>query len=253
MKAPASILITGASSGIGAALARAYAAPGVRLALGGRDGERLEAVAAHCRVLGARVYVRALEVRDRAAMADWIREADDAEPLDLIVANAGISRGLDSVEALDARVRETFAVNVEGVFNTLHPGIERMCARGRGQLAIVSSLAGFRGFPGAVAYSASKAAVKAYGEGLRGWLRPKGVEVCVVCPGFVVSRLTARNRFPMPFLMDAEHAAGKIRHGLARNRGRIAFPWPMYLLAWLIAALPDALLDRLLAKLPEKE
>jgi short-subunit dehydrogenase len=106
--------------------------------------------------------------------------------------------------------------------------------------------------PGAPAYTASKAAVRAYGEGLRGWAARHGVEVSVICPGFVVSRITETNHFPMPFLMPAERAAEIIRRGLERGRGRIAFPWPMYAAAWLLAALPDALVHRLTARMPSK-
>ena len=116
----------------------------------------------------------------------------------------------------------------------------------------MSSLAGFRGFPGAAAYCASKAAIKVYGEGLRGWLRPKGVEVSVICPGFINSRMTARNTYTMPFLMEAESAARIIKRSLARHQGRIAFPLPMHAAMWLIAALPPALTDRLLRRSPTK-
>ena len=253
MKEPRSILITGASSGIGEALALAYAAPGMSLALSGRDRDRLDAVALRCRELGAVVEAKTVDVVDEQAMARWIGAVDERAPLDLVIANAGVSRGLKSAGEIHDHVREIFAVNVEGVFNTLHPAIPRMRARGQGQLAIMSSFAGFRGLPGAAAYCASKAAVKVYGEGLRGWLQPKGVEVSVVCPGFVRSRLTARNKFAMPFLMDAERAARIIKRGLRRNKGLIAFPLPMHAFAWLLAALPATLLDPLLRRLPAKK
>ena len=252
MRDPTSILITGGSSGIGAALAREYAGPGTRLALCGRDGARLEAVAADCRARGAEVAARQLDVRDRALVAEWLAEMDGARALDLVVANAGIGLGTPGPEAVDRVVRETFAVNVEGVFNTVNPVLEAMAGRGRGQLAVISSLAGFRGMASAPAYCASKAAVRAYGEAMRGWAARYGVEVSVVCPGFVRSRMTATNQFPMPFLMDAAKAARIIRKGLARNRGRIAFPLPMYMVIWLLFALPDWLVDRLTRGLPEK-
>jgi short-subunit dehydrogenase len=127
-----------------------------------------------------------------------------------------------------------------------------MLPRRRGQLAIVSSVAGFRGLPGAIAYAASKAAVKSYGEGLRGRLAREGIEVNVICPGYIRSRMTARNKFPMPFLMDAERAARLIRRGLKQNRGRIAFPWPTYAAMRVFAALPEWLVDRLSRRIPEK-
>jgi short-subunit dehydrogenase len=127
-----------------------------------------------------------------------------------------------------------------------------MVRRGHGQIAIMSSLASFVGFPGAPAYCASKAAVRVWGEGLRGELAPHGVAVCVICPGFVVSRMTAANDFPMPLLMPVERAARIIVHGLARNRARIAFPWPMYAGVRLLAALPPGLAERLLRHAPRK-
>ena len=128
-----------------------------------------------------------------------------------------------------------------------------MLPRGAGQIAIVSSLASFRGFPGAPAYSASKAAVRVWGEALRARHREDGIAVSVICPGFVVSRMTDRNLFPMPLLMTADRAARIIRRGLARNRGRIAFPWPTYFVSWLLGVLPPFLGDRLLKDAPRKE
>jgi short-subunit dehydrogenase len=253
MRDPKTILITGASSGIGEALAEAYAGPGVTLVLTGRDRERLDAVAARCMERGAEVRAATVDVADRAAMADWLALVDQATPVDLCIANAGISGGTGGRGESEEQARRILAVNVDGVLNTIHPLIGPMTARGRGQLALVSSLAGFRGYPGAPAYCASKAAVRSYGESLRLDLRPVGIEVSVICPGFVKSRITDRNRFPMPFLMDADRAASIIKRGLERNRGRIAFPLPTYLMAWLVAVLPSALADALLAHTPAKE
>lgn len=246
------VLITGASSGIGAALARACAAPGCRLSLGGRDSARLDAVAAECRSRGAEVAAARIDVTDAAAMAAWLAEADAAQSLDLVVANAGISAGTgDGAESAD-QTRRIFAVNLDGVMNTVLPAIDPMRARRRGQIAIVSSVAGFRGFPSAPAYCASKAAVRTWGEGLRGWLAADGVKVSVVLPGFVDTPMTQVNSFRMPFLMTADRAAQRILRGLERDRGRIAFPWPTAFAAWLVGALPDALADRLTRGLPGK-
>jgi short-subunit dehydrogenase len=136
--------------------------------------------------------------------------------------------------------------------NTVLPSLPGLRARRRGQIAIVSSLAGFRGLPGAPSYSASKAAVRVWGEALRGHLAPEGISVSVVCPGFVRSRMTAVNRFPMPFLMDAAPAAARIKRGLARNKARIAFPWQLTGFVWLLTALPPGLTDRFLRRLPQK-
>jgi short-subunit dehydrogenase len=253
MRFPRSILITGASSGIGEALAAEYAAPGVTLALGGRNADRLDRIAAACRDKGAAVTARALDVTDADAIAAWIAASDDASPLDLVIANAGVAGGPSGVGEGDAAVCRLLAVNVDGVVNTVLPALARMRGRGRGQIAVMSSLAAFRGFPGAPAYSASKAAVRAWGEALRGRHARDGVAINVVCPGFIISRMTANNPFPMPLLMPADRAARIIRRGLARNRGRIAFPLRLYALSWLSGALPDRLVDPVMRRLPRKE
>jgi short-subunit dehydrogenase len=247
------ILITGASSGIGAALARAYAGKGLLLALGGRDAGRLEAIAGHCRLAGAEVVSGTIDVTDRRAMADWIAAVEALAPLGLVIANAGISGGGGEARADMDQTRRMFSVNVEGMLNTVEPALAPMLARRRGQIALMSSLAGFRGMPSAPAYCASKAAVRIYGEALRARLRGSGVSVSVVCPGFVRTPLTARNPFPMPQLMEPERAAARIRAGLERKRPQIAFPWPSFLAVRLLAALPAGLADRWLARLPAKE
>lgn len=242
---PRSLLITGASSGIGEALAKRYATPGVALALTGRDGERLAAVAASCRAKGAAVDSAILDVTDCEGLRAWIWRMDDRAPLDLVVANAGISAGMGRAREDESATRRVLAVNVDGVLNTVFPVLPRLAARRRGQIALVSSLAAFRGLPTAPAYSASKAAVKSLGEAWRLQLAPDGVRVSVVCPGFVTTRMTAKNKFAMPFLMSAERAAEIIARGLARDQGRIAFPWPTASVSWLMGALPWRLGDAL--------
>ncbi|HEY5598922.1 MAG TPA: SDR family NAD(P)-dependent oxidoreductase [Kiloniellales bacterium] len=250
---PRSIVITGGSSGLGAALARAYAAPGVRLALTGRDAGRLAAVAKDCAARGADIHMDAIDVLERERLAAWIGACDAAAPLDLLIANAGISAGTGGTGEDGAQARRIMAVNVDGVLNSILPVLPSMRARRRGQIAIMSSLAAFRGFPGAPAYCASKAAVRVWGEALRGHVAGDGIAVSVICPGYVKTPMTAVNRFPMPMLMDSDRAARLIRRGLARNRARIAFPWPMYALVRLIAALPPGFIDPLLRTLPEKD
>lgn len=250
---PHHVLITGASSGIGAALARRYAAPDRRLTLTGRNIERLQAVADACRAEGAEAAVEAVDVTDREAVAVLIAEADAARPLDLVVANAGISAGTGAAgDEPPEQARRIFATNLDGVLNTVEPAVPRMVARGRGQIALMASLAAFRGFPGAPAYCASKAAVRVYGEALRGHLAERGVGVSVICPGYVESPMTAVNDFPMPMLMPADKAAAVVARGLAKNRGRIAFPFPLYAAVWLLATLPTALTDPLLRRMPKK-
>ena len=252
MQQPRAILITGASSGIGEALALAYAAPGIFLALLGRDEIRLSAVAEACRKRGAEVSICAGDVTHGAGLAAFIETVDQQHPLDLVIANAGLSAGAGGNSESAAQVRRVLSVNVDGVLNTVLPVLPRMAARGRGQIALMSSLAGFRGFPGSPTYCASKAMVRVWGEALRPELAPSGIEVSVICPGYVTTRMTAANTFPMPFLMSAERAAAIIRNGLARNKARIAFPWRLYALVRLIAALPPGLIDPLLARLPRK-
>ena len=249
---PKTIMITGASSGIGAALALAYAMPGVRLYLTGRNADRLADIRAACVAKGATVGTAVLDVTDASGMEAWVMAQDAATPIDLVVANAGVSGGTAGAGESGAQIRRLFAVNLDGVLNTVLPLVPAMQARGRGQIALVSSLAGFRGYTGAPAYCGSKAAVRVFGEGLRGQLKPSGVGVSVVCPGYVRSRMTATNTFRMPFLMDADRAARIIRRGLARNRARIAFPWPTFALAWLMAALPVSWVDPLIERLPRK-
>jgi short-subunit dehydrogenase len=249
---PRSILLTGASSGIGRALAIASAAPGVTLALSGRDPARLAMVADDCRAKGAVVEVRSVDVTDREAMAAWIAQAEERAPLDLVIANAGISAGTGGGGETGDQTRRIFAVNVDGVINTVLPALPAMRARRRGQVAIMSSLAGFVGFGGAPAYCASKAAVRVWGEALGGWLAAEGIAVSVICPGFVDSPMTAVNTFPMPLKMDADRAASIILRGLAGQRPRIAFPWPMLAMVRLIAALPSGLQAMVSRRMPKK-
>jgi len=246
------VLITGASSGLGEALALHYAEHSATLFLSGRDAARLEAVASACRAKGGRVHTRVLDVTDRDGMAGWIAECDTLRALDLVIANAGISAGTGTGGEAEDQTRQLFDVNVTGVVNTVWPAIAAMRPRKRGQIALMASLASFRGMPGAPGYCASKAAVRVWGEGLRGWLAADGIGVSVICPGFVESRMTAANDFTMPFLMDAPKAARIMAEGLARNRGRIAFPWPMLAASWLVGALPDALADWIGRKMPAK-
>jgi short-subunit dehydrogenase len=247
MKKFSSIVITGASSGIGEALALDYAGPGTALALTGRDASRLEAVAAACRAKGASVVADAIDVVDRDKLGAWLAAFDDAYPVDLLIANAGISidNGNSSLDDF-ARIHRTFEVNVGGVLNTVEPLLPRMITRGGGQIAVMSSLAGFFGLPYSASYNASKAAVRVWGESIRCVLKKNAIGVSVICPGFVVSRMTANAPFRMPFLMTAEQASAVIRHGLARNRARIAFPLGIKAAVWFGQVLPGAWTARLL-------
>lgn len=251
---PRAILISGASSGLGAAVAEAYSDPGVTLFLGGRDRNRLETVAATCRAAGAAVHTEIVDVTDIEAMRRWVVGSDANRPLDLVIANAGISGGTSGLSGAEPeeQVRRLFDVNLGGVMNTVLPIIPTLSERGHGQIAMVASLAGYRGIPGAPAYCASKAAVKVFGEGLTGTLHGLGVGVSVICPGYVRTPMTDANAFPMPFLMEAERAARIIKRGLAKRKARIAFPWPMATAVWLLQALSPGLIEPVLRRLPKK-
>lgn len=225
-RAPASILITGASSGLGGALAQRYAAPGVHLALTGRNQPRLDAIAAACRASGATVQAATLSVTDPAAVSTFVLATDDAAPLDLVVAAAGISGGPQTGEITEGLPSATsqVATNLLGVMHVMEPILPRLLARGHGHVAMVSSVAGYRGLPYSPAYSASKAGVRAYGEGLRAALRPHGVACSVIVPGFFDSPMTDRFIGDKPFLMSLDRAAAIVHAGLLRQKARIVFP-----------------------------
>ena len=241
------IVLTGASGGVGAALARRLAAPGVAMLLTGRDEARLDAAAGAARAGGAAVETARLDVTDREALAAALIAFDAAAPVDLLIANAGVSAGLGpgrAPERPDA-ARRVWAVNYGGVVNTVEPLLPAFLARGRGSLALMSSMAARRPLPDMPSYSASKAAVRAYGESLRGWLGPRGIAVTVLCPGFVTSPMSARHRGFKPFEIDADRAADIMARGIARRAAFVTFPWPLALLCWLDRRLPPKLADRL--------
>ncbi|MBY0335799.1 MAG: SDR family NAD(P)-dependent oxidoreductase [Acetobacteraceae bacterium] len=249
------VLITGASSGLGAALARECAGPGVALHLSGRDEARLAAVADACRGRGAEVAARVLDVRDADAMADWIAGAG---ALDLAIANAGVSAGTGDAWEPPEQSRRLFEINVTGVLNTALPAITAMAAQPagpdgvRGRVAVIASIAAFVAAPGAPAYCATKSAVQRWAEAMDATERHRGVRLHAVCPGYVRTPMTARNAFPMPFLMDAEDAARRTLAGIAAGRVRVVYPWPLYAAARVVGALPPAWRAALFARLPAK-
>ena len=247
------ILITGASSGIGEALTLEYASPDTRLSLSGRNAARLKEVAEKARAKGSLVEEKVIDVIDRVAMTKWLLELDNADKIDLIIANAGISTGSNDSDNWEETTRDIFAINLAGTLNTILPLIPKMRQRHQGQIALMSSLAGFRGMPSSPAYSASKVAVKAYGEALRMRYGPDGLKVNIICPGFVESRITDKNDFKMPFLMKGDKAAKIIRTGLEKNKATITFPWPMALIARTIGILPLWLVELIFKKVPTKE
>lgn len=239
------IILTGASGGIGMALAERLASRGRRLLLIGRRGGDLEALAGRCRARGAEVEIGVIDVRERAALGRLILDFDDRFPVDLVLANAGVSAGLapgrqPEAEGESRRVLDT---NYGGMLNTVEPLLPRLIARGAGCIALTSSVAALRPQPDLPSYSATKMAVRGYGVALRGWLREFGVSVTVIFPGFVTSPMSARHHGAKPFEISAERAADIIVRGLERGASIIAFPLPLAILAMLGMLIPPVIAD----------
>jgi short-subunit dehydrogenase len=229
MTVPRTVLITGASNGIGAALAERYAAPGVALALTGRNAVRLAAVAARCSSKGAKCYLQTLDVRDSAALLTWIATIDAATPIDLAIINAGLAATRASLE-MGERSEDMLAqidTNLGGNLLAAQAIGALMFQRKRGHLALVSSLNGLFPVAEAPTYSATKAAILAYTEAIRDWLEPAGICVTAICPGFVRTGIAERYTGPRPFEISSQQAARKIAAGLGRRRRMISFPLPL--------------------------
>ncbi len=247
--------ITGASSGIGQALATRFHRAGYRLALVARRDDEVRRWAAGQRLDPASVAVYAADVRDIAAITGAGRRCIDEHGLpDIVIANAGISVGVDTAELGDLEVmRATFETNLLGMAATFQPFIAPMRERGRGTLVGVASVAGIRGLPGHGAYCSSKAAAISYCESLRGELRSSGVKVVTLVPGYVDTPLTRGNRYTMPFLMRAADFADRARAAIEAGDSYRVIPWQMGIVAALLRGLPDPLFDRLLAHRPRKK
>lgn len=244
------VLLTGASSGMGQDLALLLAGFGAKLVLVARRAQKLEALAAECTAVGAEVLVCAGDVSDRARMAAVAAEAQDRFGfVDIAIANAGVG-GLNPAPRFDLEIHErTFAINVMGTANTLAPFIRPMVEAGRGQLVGISSLAAFRGLPNAASYASSKAAQARMLESWRVDLRPKGVAVSCIHPGFIVSPMTDHDQFQMPFMVPTRRSSILIARAIAKRRSVYLYPWPMRLLTLLNRLLPNWLFDRLIPRL----
>ena len=245
------VFITGASSGIGMALAREFSDEDVVLGLISRRIEQLDNLAND---LATDVYVYAADVGDSLAMKSAAEAFIQSVGVpDLVIANAGVSSGTLTSDAKDQVVFEQIMrTNVLGMVHTYQPFVEAMKIRGSGTLVGISSIAGFRGIPGSGAYSASKAAVTAYLESLRVELSSSGVNVLTVCPGYIKTPMTDVNPFYMPFLMDADRAARSIRKAIIKKKRFHVLPWQMSLVGFFLRLMPRYLYDSLMRRAPRK-
>jgi short-subunit dehydrogenase len=249
------VFITGASSGIGQALAWRYHQAGWRLALAARRTAEIDSWARARQLPADRYAVYGADVADSdsIAAAGHACLASQGVP-QAVIANAGISIGVDSAVRADIDViARTFATNNVGLAATFHPFIAAMTERGSGALVGIASVAGIRGLPGHGAYCASKAAVISYCESLRGELRPFGVKVVTICPGYIDTPLTRANRYSMPFLMRPEDFADRAFRAIEAGASYRVIPWQMGVAAKLLRLLPNPLFDRLLAGRPRKQ
>ena len=247
MIAPKNILITGATGGIGGALALEYAATDVNLFLQGRDPTKLATIAARCEKRGATVETSVIDVRDVDALVLWVHIANASSPLDLVIPCAGINinTGPNHAGEVWREIDALIDINIKAVIAVADAVMPSMRERKRGQIALFSSLAGYFGLPVTPTYCASKAAIKAYGEALRGGVAVDGVEVNVVMPGFVESLMCDEMPGTKPMLWTAEKAAHFIRRGLERNHARISFPFPLNLGCWYLSVAPASIAQRL--------
>ena len=248
------VFITGASSGIGQALAARFYAAGYRLALVARRGEEVTRWIAEAGIDAARVAIYVADVRNVAAIVEAGRACIAAQGLpDVVIANAGISVGIDTAELADLEVmRAIYETNNLGMAATFHPFVAAMRERRSGTLVGVASVAGIRGLPGHGGYCSSKAAVIAYCESLRGELRPFGIRVVTIVPGYVDTPLTRGNRYAMPFLISAADFADRAWRGIEAGASWRVIPWQMGVIARLLRLVPNALFDRVVAGRPRK-
>lgn len=242
---PRSVFITGASSGIGLALARHYLERGAAVAVIARRGELLQTLSAE---FPDKVFCYALDVRDATAVRDAANDfmARVSVP-DIVIANAGVSRGTltEYAEDIDA-FQQVMDINVLGMVKTFQPFVHAMRLAKHGKLVGIASVAGFRGLPGSGAYSASKAAAISYLESLRVELQGSGIQVVTICPGYIKTPMTAVNPYPMPFILAPEDAAQRMADIITRGRSSAVTPWQMEVVGWVMKWLPNGLYDRIL-------
>ncbi len=252
-----SILITGASSGIGRQLAIEYANKDTTLFLAARNKERLLETSKICTEKGSKVITKDLDITNKEELKKWILACDKIKNIDLVIANAGISAGTSSCDYTknsdkNNQVYKIYNTNIFGVLNTIEPLIPEMIKRKSGQIVLMSSMSSFIGMSSCPAYSSSKACITSYGEALRGYLKQHNIGVSIICPGFIKTPLTDKNNFKMPLLMSVEKAAKKMKIKISKNKGMIAFPITIYILLKIVRFLPFSITNLIFSKLPKK-
>ena len=237
------ILITGASSGLGKAIAVDYADSSTILYLLGRDKNKLSEVKDLCESKKAKVYIESIDVRNRTAMTEYLQNLQ----LDVVFANAGVSGGTS-----DNNIYDIFDTNVTGVVNTITPVVNNMIKAKHGRIVIISSMASFRGLASAPAYSASKACIRYYGEALNNYLKNYNINVNVFCPAFIKTPLTDKNNFYMPLIITPEKAVEIMKNGIAKNKKFIIYPKIFYFGMKFLNSMPFGLSDWIYGSLPRK-
>ena len=242
------IIITGASNGLGMALAKKYAAPGVHLGLIGRNKDRLHDTSDFCKAKGATIDSITLDIRDRNDLIEWIANFDSTHPVDLAIANAGVMYATKANSFVEQKViiDEIFDVNFNAVIDTINPLLERMSKRKNGSVAIISSLSAYHGLPTFPAYAASKSAVKAYYEAVRGLYKKLNITISIVCPSYINTDMTASLKVNSLLIMDVDAAVNKIQSGIAKRKRVISFPWYHSLGIQLLRLLPARMGDWIL-------
>lgn len=246
---PSCVLITGATGGIGRALALHYASAGRTLILHGRDAAKMDVLTQECTQRGARVLALLHDVTDIDGWMNALDKVASANPIDLVIVNAGATHIISGDVESWADIERVLNTNLRAALATTSALLPHMQKRGGGQIALISSISAWYGIPVSPAYSASKAALKNYGEAMRAWLAPRNIAVSVVLPGFVKSAMSDQFPTGKPFMLSAEDAAERIARGLARNQARISFPMLLAFGTWFLAVLPAPVSQWLLRRM----